>query len=173
MTERSRPDRGSTVGGLHLQISGLLAGCLVGAVVATAALIIAVVVGMSSSPPGPGPNGMPPPPPSMHPAAAFAVVTGLFVLSWVAVAVVFCRDQILQRLEAIEDHPGTEHRQVQELLADLRTELAADRERDLQVLQERLTQYGEERETDGYLSGMRVAADEAKVRSIRRTPPQR
>jgi hypothetical protein len=38
-------------------------------------------------------------------------------------------------------------------------------------------EYGEQRETDGYLNGMRVATGEEpvpeKVRSIRRAPPRR
>ena len=162
------------MGGLHLQISRLLAGCLLAAVVATAALVIGLVVGMSAPPPAPGPNGMPPPPPILQPVAAFVVVTGLFVLAWLAVLVVFCRDQILHRLQEIDDRPGPDRQQDGDMLAELRAELAADRERELRTLQERLAEYGEQRETDGYLTGMRVAAaDEPNVRSIRRTPPQR
>jgi hypothetical protein len=37
MTERARADHGSTVGGLHLQLSKLLLGSLVAAVAATGA----------------------------------------------------------------------------------------------------------------------------------------
>jgi DUF1680 family protein len=67
------------------------------------------------------------------------------------------------------------------LLADLRAELASDRERDNDALSERLAEltaeYGERRETDGYLNGMRMATTDdpsaGNVRSLRRPPPQR
>jgi hypothetical protein len=183
MTERARADRGSTVGGLHFQISKLLVVCVIAATAATGALIISVLVGMPGPVPGPGPNGLPPPPPDLRPVAVIPVITGLFVLAWLAVLVVFSRDQILLRIRELHNDaaPDPAVKQVDELLAGLRAELAADRERELQQLSERIaeltTEYGERRETDGYLNGMRVAtADdpaEAKVRSIRRTPPQR
>jgi len=170
-------ERGSTVGGLHLQVSKLLAICLIIAIAATGALIIAIVVGMPGPPPGPGPNGMPPPPPNLEPLAVFPIVTGLFVLAWLAALVVFCRDQILQRIREREERPGAD---IAELFAGLRAELAADRERELTELSARIaamtSEYGEQRETDGYLNGMRVATasdqpPEPKVRSIRRTAP--
>ena len=66
---------------------------------------------------------------------------------------------------------------MRELLDEVRAELAADREREWQAISERLAEYGEQRETDGYLTGMRVATGtqpmEANVRSIRRPPAQR
>jgi hypothetical protein len=179
MTERARADHGSTVGGLHLQLSGLLLGSLITAVAATGALIITLLVGMPPShPPPPGPGGMPPPPPNLTSLAVFPVITGVFVLAWLAVVVAYSRDQILRRIEQLREGPGADARQ---LIAELRTQLAADREQELRMLQERITEltqeYGEQRETDGYLNGMRVATAEepasAKVHSIRRTPPQR
>ena len=72
--------------------------------------------------------------------------------------------------------PAAEHADIEKLLSTLRAELAVDRERELQSLDERLAEYGERRETDGYLSGMRVATSdpvEAKVRALRPLPPQR
>ena len=95
--------------------------------------------------------------------------------------VVFSRDLLLLRIREIQNDarpdPEANRQQMEELLARLRAELTADRERDLRMLDERLAEYGEQRETDGYLNGMRVATGddpaEAKVRSIRRTPPQR
>jgi hypothetical protein len=181
MTQRTRADHGSTVAGLHFQISKLLVVCIVAAIAATSALILAVLVGMPGRPPGPGPGGMPGPPPDLRPLAWIPVVTGLFVLSWLAVLVVFSRDQVLLRLREVqhgpEPEPPTSPDPMNDMLAKLRAELAADRERDLQLLDERLAEYGERRETDGYLHGMRMAAAdepvEANVRSIRRTPPQR
>ncbi|GAA3940158.1 hypothetical protein [Actinoplanes auranticolor] len=181
MTERARADQGSTVGGLHLQLSKLLLGSLLAAVAATGALIITVIVGMPPGhPPPPPPGGMPSPPP-LTSLAVFPVITGLFVLAWLAVVVAFSRDQILRRIDQLRDGPVTDGRQFDEILAELRTQLAADRERELHVLEERIAElteeYGEQRETDGYLNGMRVATGEepvpAKVHSIRRTPPQR
>jgi len=181
MTERARVDHGSAKSGLHFQISKLLVVCIIAATAATGALAIAVLVGMPGPVPGPGPNGLPPPPPDLKPLAFFPIVTGLFVLTWLAVLVVFSRDLLLLRIEEIQNgarpDPEADRRQLAELLAGLRAELAADRERDLETLDERLAEYGERRETDGYLNGMRVATTEepgeANVRSIRRTPPQR
>jgi hypothetical protein len=181
MPERARADHGSIVGGLHLQLSKLLLCALVAAVATTGALIITMAVGLPPAhPPPPGPNGMPPPPP-LTSLAVFPVVTGLFVLSWLTVVVAFSRDQILGRIEQLRDGPAADARRLDQLITELRTQLAADRERELQVLEERIAElteeYGEQRETDGYLSGMRVATGEgpgdAKIHSIRRTPPQR
>ena len=168
-------------GGLHLQISKLLVFLLVVAIAATGALLIAVFTGLTEGPPaGSGPNGMPPPPPDLRSLAVIPVVTGLFVLSWLAVLVVFSRDQILLRLrqqQPLTGPGGISREELSGLLADLRAELAADNE----ALSERLTEltgeYGERRETDGYLSGMRMATtgepSPGNVRSLRRPPPQR
>jgi hypothetical protein len=185
MTERADADQGITIGGFHFQISKLLVAAFVGAVAATGALVVTLLVGMPGRPPGPGPDGLPPPPPDLKPLAVFPVVTGLFVLAWLAVLVVFSRDQILLRIREIRNEsrpdPLADRPQIDELLAEMRANLAADRERELQALGDRIaamtTEYGEQRETDGYLNGMRVAAadrmPEENVRSIRRTPPQR
>lgn len=172
-------------GGLHLQISKLLVFLLVVAIAATGALLIAVFTGLTEGPPaGSGPNGMPPPPPDLRSFAIIPVVTGLFVLSWLAVLVVFSRDQILLRLrqqQPLTGPGGVSREELAGLLDDLRAELAADRARDNDALSERLAEltgeYGERRETDGYLSGMRMATTSepspANVRSLRRPPPQR
>jgi hypothetical protein len=182
MNARTRAGQGATVGGLHLQMSPLLLGCLVAAVAATGALIVTLAVGMPGPPPGPPlPNGMPPPP-DLGSLAIFPVVTGLVVLAWLAALVVFCRDQVMQRLREIQQEavadPADARRQFEGLVAELRTGLADDRERELRELSDRIaamtSEYGEQRETDGYLSGMRVAASneapEQKLRSIRRPP---
>jgi len=180
MTERLR----SIPGGIHFQISKLLVAAVIVATAATGALIVTVLLDMPSSAiPPPGPGGLPPPPPNLQPLAVFPIVTGVFVLSWLAVLVVFSRDQILRQLGQQSEPPpsGGSRDELSALLADLRAELAGDRERELQQLSDRVaeltTEYGERRETDGYLSGMRTATatdrPEANVRSLRRTPPQR
>ena len=61
---------------------------------------------------------------------------------------------------------------------DLRAEIASDRERDLQTLAERMaevtSEYGERRETDGYLSGMRTATTgEPPTQNVRSLRPKR
>ena len=186
MTERARVDHGSAAGGVQLQMSKLLVAAVICATAATGALLVAVLVEMpaSGSPP-PGPNGMPPPPPNIQPLAVFSILTGLFVLSWLAVLVVYSRDQIMARIQQthVRDSldPVTSRQQTLDLFAAFRSELATDRERELQVLSERITaltnEYGEQRETDGYLHGMRVATTtdpaEATVHSIRRPPMPR
>jgi hypothetical protein len=150
MTERA-------VGGLHVHLSKLLVACLGAAVAATAALVVALAVGMPSPPPGPGPNGQPPPPPPLDSLVLFIVITGLVVLAWLAVLVVWSRDQMMVRLGDASE------------VALLRAEL--------RELSDRIAEYGEQRETDGYLNGMRVATGgettEPNVRSIRRPPPPR
>jgi hypothetical protein len=172
-------------GGLHLQISKLLVFLLVVAIAVTGALLIAVFTGLTDGPPaGSGPNGMPPPPPNMDSMEIISVVTGLFVLSWLAALVVFARDQILLRIrqqQPLTGPGGVSREDLIGLLGDLRSELAADRERDNDALSQRLAEltgeYGEQRETDGYLSGMRMATtgdpSAGNVRSLRRPPPQR
>jgi hypothetical protein len=171
-------------GGLHVQISKLLVVALVAATAATGALVITVLVDMPPSTVPPGPNGMPPPPPSMQPIAVFPIVTGFFVLAWLAVLVIFSRDQILLLLRQQHEPvaaPGPTREELTTLLAGLRTELAADQQRELSTLSDRLAEltaeYGEQRETDGYLNGMRAATatnpPEPNVRSFRRTPPPR
>jgi hypothetical protein len=144
-----------------------------------------MLVAMPGPPPPPGPNGLPPPPPSLKPLVVFPIVTGLFVLAWLAVVVVFSRDQILRRIQDMQDHAGPDpelsRQRMRDMFAGLREELAEDREHELQVLEERIaaltSEYGEQRETDGYLNGMRVATTpgqlEDGVRAIRRTPPRR
>jgi hypothetical protein len=183
MTERAHADRGSTMGGWHFQISKLLVIMSACAVAATGALVVTILVDLPGRPPALGPNGQPPPPPDLQSLAVFPVITGLFVLAWLAVLVVAARDQILQRLADLENRPGprVDRRQVDELFTELRENLAADREAELHTLGERIaaltTEYGEQRETDGYLNGMRVATGDApreeNVRPIRRMPPQR
>jgi hypothetical protein len=131
-------------------ISKSLVVALILAASSTGALIIAVITAdlPSGRPPGPPPgtNGIMPPPPDLRPLAVITVVTGLFVLAWLAALVIFCRDQILAQTRGM-------------------------------VSQDELAEYGERRETDGYLAGMRSAAaaeaPEANVRALRRTPPQR
>jgi hypothetical protein len=177
MTDRVPAERRSLPSGLHVQISKLLVVAIIAATAATGALVVTILVDMPSPPP-PGPSGMPPPPPSFEPLVVFTIVTGFFVLAWLAVLVIFSRDQILVQLRQQQEPvtpPAGE--QLGPLLAGLRAELAADREREMRELDERLAEYGEQRETDGYLHGMRMAAKpeppEANVRSFRRSPPQR
>jgi hypothetical protein len=167
--------------GFQLQISKQLMVAIIFATAATGALIVMLLTSMpSGQTPAPGPAGLPPPPPNIRPLAFFSVVTGLFVLSWLAVLVVFARDQILRQIR-LQQPPGGSNEELGTMLAGLRAEIAADRERDLEALSERMAEltveFGERRETDGYLNGMRTATTpdppEAKVRALRRNPPSR
>ncbi|MFF5291314.1 hypothetical protein [Paractinoplanes globisporus] len=181
MTERARTDHHSALGGWHLQISKLLVVAIIVATAATGALIVTVLTQMPSGmTPAPGPGGLPPPPPNLRPLAVVSIVTGFFVLAWLAVLVVFARDQILRQLRQPSGppSPGVDSDDLNTMLGDLRAEIASDRERDLRSLAESMAEltneYGERRETDGYLSGMRTATTgeppEANVRSLRRLP---
>jgi hypothetical protein len=182
VTAQARADHHSPLGSLHLQISRLLVVAVIVATAATGALIVTVLTQMPSGMiPAPGPNGLPPPPPNLRPLAVVSIVTGFFVLAWLAVLVVFARDQILRQLrqQVAPTPPGISGDDLNALLGDLRAEIASDRERDLRNLADSMaemtTDYGERRETDGYLSGMRAATageppPDANVRALRRSP---
>lgn len=182
MTGRTGDDLGSTESGLHFQVSRLLGGAAIAAIAATGALVVMLVTDLPGPPPPPGPNGQLPPPPNLQALAIFPVVTGLFVLAWLAVLVAFSRDQILRRILQTRGgvpEPAAIERDTRELLADMRRELAADRQRDLADLEDRIasltSEYGEQRETDGYRNGVRRASLPGQpgvdIRSIRRVPP--
>jgi hypothetical protein len=174
MTERSLTNIRSTSGGLHFQLTKMLVVALTVAVAATGALIITILIGVPQvgPPPGPPPGGMPPPPPNLQPLAVISVVTGFFVLSWLAVLVIFSRDQILLHLRQQQETGGVSPDALSRELSELRASLAADHEQEMRKLSESLAEYGERRETDGYLHGMRTATandqPEANVRSLRR-----
>jgi hypothetical protein len=182
VTAQDRDDHDSPLEIMHLQISKLLVVALIVATAATGALIVTVLTQMPSGiTPAPGPNGLPPPPPNLRPLAVVSIVTGFFVLAWLAALVVFARDQVLRHLRqhSAPTPPGVSGDELNALLGDLRAEIAGDRERDLRAFAESLAdltnEYGERRETDGYLSGMRAATSgepppDANVRALRRSP---
>ncbi|AGL20761.1 hypothetical protein L083_7251 [Actinoplanes sp. N902-109] len=168
---------------MHLQMSKLLVSCFVLAIAATGALVVTLIAWFPQKP-GPPPAdwqpGFPPgPPPDERPLAVLIVLTGMVVLAWLAVLVVSARDRILLQQQA----GGTDPAQIRQILMEVRADLAADREREWQAMTERLLEYADQRETDGYLHGMRVATAkdpaptpepvEANVRPLRRPPPQR
>lgn len=181
MTEQPKADLRTMPGGIHLQPSKLLVVALIVAAAATGALIVTLLVEMPSSGPPPRPDsGVPPPPPNLQSLVVFQVVTAFFVLAWLAVLVVFCRDQILRQLRLQQPEPpppGLGREELSAVLADLRGELARDRANELRAFGDLIEEYGERRETEGYLNGMRTATmsdrPEPNVRSFRRTPPPR
>ena len=149
------------------QASTLLLCSLVAAAASTAALgIMAVIqtdvgpVGPVGPPPGPGlqPGTRPVPPNSSIPLIITAAV---FVVSWIAVAFAFCRDQVLHRVSAMEASVHVVATEQQALRADFAT------------LRHDIAEYAEQRETDGFLNGRRAAtpsASNGEVR-LRRVPP--
>ncbi|OJF14862.1 hypothetical protein [Couchioplanes caeruleus] len=159
-------------------MSKLLIGSLIVAIASTGALVITSIVGFPDRPgPPPGIPGVPPgPPPNVRSIAVLVVLTGIFVLAWLAVLVACTRDQILRRLGVDAGAPAGPE-QIKEMLIEVRAQLAADRDREWQVVLERLAEYGEQRETDGYLNAMRAASGdqqtEANVRALRRPPTPR
>nr|WP_296073438.1 hypothetical protein [uncultured Actinoplanes sp.] len=177
MTERSPAYIRSTSGGSQFHITKLLVAALTVATAATGALIVTVLIEMPPpGPPPPGPGGMPPPPPDLQSLAVFPIVTGFFVLAWLAVLVIFSRDQILLHLRQQHETSGVSADELNRSLSELRASLAADHEQEMRKLGDSLAEitaeYGERRETDGYLRGMRTATmndqPEANVRSLRR-----
>jgi hypothetical protein len=136
---------------LQIHVSKLLLVCTVAGIAATAGLVVAAYMDASRPAPAPRPEGgMPPPPPP--PSEMFMISLALFVLAWLAVLVVLSRDQILHRIAALRDGEGAE--------------MLAER---VAVL---MREYGEHRETEGYVNGMRTAmAPDAEVRQLRGVPP--
>jgi hypothetical protein len=161
-----REQRDSPTRGLQIHISKLLLLLVVAAIASTAGLVVTAI--MLASRPGPRPGigvGGPPPPP----LEGLIVTTGLFVASWSAVLIILSRDQIIQRLAAASAAAdGLTETSVRELLSG-----------ELTALEDRIgamtREYGEQRETDGFLNGMRVGATSgrdggAEVRPLRGGP---
>lgn len=179
MTERTQPGIDAFNSGVHLQVSKLFVATTVVAVGATGALIAGMVTVLGQERPPPGPGGMPPPPP-LDGLGVLTVLTGLFVLSWLSTLVVFARDQVLQRMRVLAADPEFGRPSASELVAELRARLSEDRQFELDRLEERIisltAEYGEQRETDGYLNGMRTATapdrEGGEVRPIRRALPR-
>ncbi|HKT02358.1 MAG TPA: hypothetical protein VJT31_22745 [Rugosimonospora sp.] len=176
VAERNGPDPGPVRGGLQIQVSKLLLASIVAAIATSVAMVVAVaMLPPDRPPPGLGPNDQPPPPPGS--AVVLIIITGLFVVSWTAVVATLARDQILRRMREVGEAPQA-RAETLELLAALRREVAEDRRADLAALEARITaltaEYGEQRETDGYVNGMRAARHDpppAEVRPLHRVPP--
>jgi hypothetical protein len=136
--------------GVHLNVSPLLLSSIVAAAATTVALI--VIVALEARPPAappPLPGGGPariPLPPTFAP---LIVITSLFIVSWLAVLVVLCRDRIIQRLGAAQEAARSD-------IASLRGQLA---------------EYGDSRETEGYLYGLRSAQQTRPARLHPLPPP--
>jgi len=166
VAEHGGPDPTTARGALQIQVSKLLLASTVAAIATSVAMIVAaVMIDQGPPPPPPGPGAQPPPLP-VGPIVLMIVITGLFVVSWVAVIAVLARDQMLRRMRELDGADGA-RAGTQALLAALREDLAG--------LETRIAEYGEQRETDGYVNGMRVAAraeqPPAGVRPLHRIPP--
>lgn len=173
LAERTGDGSAPHRGGLQIQVSKLLLTSVIAAIATSVAMIVVAVMIMQGPPP-PGAGGSPPPPP-LTPLVLIIVVTGMFVVSWLAVVAVLARDQVLRQLRDRSSGAGADP----ELVDRLRADLAEDRRADLALLEARIAaltaEYGEQRETDGYVNGMRTAArpptQGAEVRALHRIPP--
>jgi hypothetical protein len=135
---------------VHFQLSSLTMIGIVAAVISTTAVVIAAISASHGGPP-PGQGALPPPPPSTTP---ILLAVGFFVISWVTVAVAIARDQIVQRMNLMN-----------QAMEEIRTQAAA-----AAGLEARLTalveEYGERRETDGYIGAMQAAENASGVRPL-------
>jgi hypothetical protein len=139
---------------LQIRVSKLLLICYVAAIAATAGTAVAAYMDATRPPPR-GAPGLPPPPPP-GPSEALIIAVGLLVLAWLAVLVVLSRDQILHRVAALRAGEGVEA--MEERIATM------------------MRDYGEQRETEGYVNGMRAATMQgrgAEIRPLRGVPPSR
>jgi hypothetical protein len=136
---------------VHFQLSPLTMVGIVAAVISTIAVIIAAITASHTGGPPPGPGAPPPPPPPSSTPLLLAVA--FFVTSWVTVAVAIARDQIVQRVGLLN-----------QALEEVRTQVA-----EVAKLEGRITavveEYGEQRETDGYIAAMH-AAEKGDVRPL-------
>lgn len=144
------PERDERPARTHVPLSQQFLTTLVVAVAATLALVGIVLVqafDRPAPPPGGG-NGQPPGPPPSD--ALVIIAAAVFVLAWAAVMLTYNRDLITHRMGAIESAVGA-----------LRTQLADDHRADLAALGRQLVslteEFGEQRETDGYVNGLRQA----------------
>jgi hypothetical protein len=133
-------------------------------VLAGAATVGLVVVITQSRPTLPLVNQAAVPPVRLVATVPVIVAAAIFGITWVTVVVAFCRDQILHRVSAIEETVAT----TLTTMESVRTELTS--------LRGGLAEYGEQRETDGYLHGVRATTQRtstgsAEVRTLHRVPP--
>ena len=161
---------------VHLQLSPLLMIGVVAGVISTVAVVVSAIV--ASQPPGPfHPNGGPPPP--APPLTALLISLGCFVVSWVTVAVAVARDQLGQRIgravEARTEHLTDLHAWMESVRVEEANERAAVMAQLTKQLDTISREYGEQRETEGYLNAMRAAAGlpaKGDIRPLRTVPPQ-
>jgi hypothetical protein len=130
--------------GLHLRLSRLLLGCLVAAIASTIGVALFGALTMRPRPEG----GLGRIGANAAPPAAMpglVVCVGLFVVAWVAVIATIARDQILRRVVLLEAR----------LVAFAH-------------------EYGEQRDTSGYLRALRTAGlpthGASEVRQLHRVP---
>ncbi len=124
---------------LHVQLSPMLLVGLISAAITTVAVVVTAVLAARVGPPPGFQRGDAPPPPPPE-ATALLIAIALCVVAWVIAIVAYARDYLVRRLVAAEERL---------------TALAID--------------YGEGRETEGYLKGMRAANGER--RGLRPVPP--
>src|SRR5262245_60786484 len=163
---------------VHLQLSPLLMIGIVAAVISTVAVVVSAI--MSNQPPGRGggPGGGPPPPPTS--STALLICIGCFVIAWVTVAVAVARDQLAVRIARSVEARTAFLTDLQAWMEAVRVEEANERAAAMDRLAEQLDtlsrEYGEQRETEGFLNAMRAAAGPpaqmGEIRPLRKVPPQ-
>jgi hypothetical protein len=98
---------------------------------AVASTILLAVLWYLDAKPPPPPRGLGPPPPPPPTHLGLLVVLGVFTICWVAVIAAVCRDQIIRQINGVA-----------------------------QQVTAATLEFGEHRETEGYLLAMRVAEAE-------------
>jgi hypothetical protein len=117
---------------------------IIAAVISSAAVVISAIVAAQPGGPPPDGGGGPPGPP---PGSTIPLIisSAFFVVSWATVAVAVARDELAHRMNEL-------HVWMEQMLHD----------------------YGEQRETEGYLKALRAAAGppgNGDVRPLRKVPP--
>lgn len=123
---------------MTVQASSLLLCSLVAGAASTVALGIVALI-QANRPAADLASGQTPPS-----EIALIITAAIFVVSWIAVAFAFCRDQVLYRVTAMQASVAT----VAAAQEGVRADFAA--------LRRELAEYAEQRETDGFLHGRRA-----------------
>jgi hypothetical protein len=152
---------------------------LIGGILSTVALVVsAVLANQPGPPPGQGQGqGQGPPPMPSHSLIALVISAAIFVVAWAMVIAAITRDQVMRKITDSAAGRAQMLVDLHEWMLEEREQTARERaaaQAELVAQLANLREFGEQRETDGYLNAMRAAqglADAGDVRPLRRVPP--
>jgi hypothetical protein len=160
---------------VQMRLSPLLLIGTASAVISTVAVVVSAVAASSPlSPPGAVGGGAPPTPAPATGLVALIISVGFFVVSWITVAVAVARDQIFQRCADAAHSHSESLIELRDWMEDTYALVGREQAAIDAKLSTLSLEYGEQRETQGYLNAMRAAAGavtRAEVRPLRPVRP--